>query len=102
MVIAGNAQDEVKEMLSSIPTLFATRRSNKPTFGDSIVERLVVTHASLDAKADEPLKKEGRVVCELIVTEGASSPSGHLGAPTIRRHAQRRRERARRVLRISH
>jgi hypothetical protein len=36
---------------------------------------LVITHASVDNKAEEPLKKEGRVVCELTVTEGTSEHS---------------------------
>ncbi|KAJ7482300.1 HotDog domain-containing protein [Mycena galericulata] len=77
--IAGNADEEVKKALSDIPNFFGKRRrSHKPPFGDSIIQRLVVTHASLEAKADEPLKKEGRVVCELEVTEDMLNGGGNV------------------------
>ncbi|KAJ7442133.1 HotDog domain-containing protein [Mycena galericulata] len=79
MPIAGNADDSVKKTLSDIPAYFGVRRSNpKPSFGDSIIQRLVVTHASLEPKADEPLKKEGRVVCELEVTDDMLNGGGNV------------------------
>lgn len=71
--ITGNASPEAKEILSNVATILGASHSKLPKgFGDSILQRLKVTHASLEAKADEPLKKESRVVCELTVTEGAS------------------------------
>ncbi|KAJ7777596.1 HotDog domain-containing protein [Mycena maculata] len=79
MPATGNSDEKVKEMLSDLTTVFALRRPNhKPTFGDSIIERMVVTHASVDSKAEEPLKKEGRVVCELIVTEDMLNVGGNV------------------------
>ncbi|KAF8183839.1 HotDog domain-containing protein [Mycena galopus ATCC 62051] len=65
---------------SDIPGIFGLNRtaSDKPAFGDSIIRALVVTHASLEGKAEEPLKKEGRVVCELTVTEEMLNGGGNI------------------------
>jgi hypothetical protein len=72
MPISGNASPQIKEFFSELSNVFGSRRVNdKPAFGNDIATRLSVTHASIDKKADEPLKEEGKVVCELIVTEGA-------------------------------
>ncbi|KAJ7442131.1 HotDog domain-containing protein [Mycena galericulata] len=79
MPIAGNVDDGVKKLLSDIPALVGARKNNsKPAFGDSILQRLVVTHASLEPKAEEPLKKEGRIVCELDVTEDMLNGGGNV------------------------
>ncbi|KAJ7173076.1 HotDog domain-containing protein [Mycena crocata] len=48
----------------------------KSTFGASIVERLLITHASVEQKPEEPSKQEGRVVCELTVTEEMLNGAG--------------------------
>ncbi|KAJ7496791.1 hypothetical protein FB451DRAFT_1335185 [Mycena latifolia] len=69
MRFTGNVSDEMKEVLSDLVRVYGKRPSDEPSFGDSIVAGMVVTHASVQNKADEPRKKEGRVVCELIVTE---------------------------------
>ncbi|KAJ7619444.1 HotDog domain-containing protein [Roridomyces roridus] len=77
--ITGNAPDEVKEVLSNIPNLFGAQQANVAGgFGDSIVQRLQVTHASLEAKADEPMKKEGKVVCELEVRQDMLNGGGNV------------------------
>ncbi|KAJ7777597.1 HotDog domain-containing protein [Mycena maculata] len=79
MPVTGNADEKVKEMLSDPTTVFGLRGPNhKPTFGNSILERIIVTHASVDSKAEEPLKKEGRVICELIVTEDMLNGGGNV------------------------
>ncbi|KAJ7682938.1 HotDog domain-containing protein [Mycena rosella] len=74
--IIGNIDDGMKEMLSDLTNFFGKRRNNKPAFGDDITARMVVTHASVQDKADEPHKKEGRVVCELVVTEDMLNGGG--------------------------
>jgi acyl-coenzyme A thioesterase 13 len=70
--ISGNAAPEVKQTVAK-PHLFfgMTSTSGKAKgFGDSIAARLVVTEVSIEKKAEEPQKREGRVVCELPVDEG--------------------------------
>jgi acyl-coenzyme A thioesterase 13 len=70
--ISGNASEEVKRLLAN-PGAFFTNLPldlKGPIFGQSITERLVVTEISVDKKADEPKKLEGRVVCEITVEEG--------------------------------
>ncbi|KAJ7621291.1 HotDog domain-containing protein [Roridomyces roridus] len=74
--ISGNASDEVKTVLSDIPKFFGARVPNR--FGDSIVQRMKVTHASLEPKADEPRKKEGKVVCEVEVREDMLNGGGNV------------------------
>jgi acyl-coenzyme A thioesterase 13 len=75
MPIPGNLDPAMQEGFADLSTLFGLNRLEKPGFGDSIIRGLVITHASVDNKAEEPLKKEGRVVCELTVTEGTSEHS---------------------------
>jgi hypothetical protein len=68
MTITGNADESFKQsMLDFQKFIDGTGRSR---FGDSIIQGLVVTHASVEKNADEPLKTEGKVICELVVTEG--------------------------------
>ncbi|KAJ6468961.1 HotDog domain-containing protein [Mycena vulgaris] len=78
MPISGNVAEEMKAALSDLPTTFGTRSFDKPIFGDSIFKRMQVTHASVNNKAEEPLKKEGRVVCELVVTEDMLNGGGNV------------------------
>ncbi|KAJ6476211.1 HotDog domain-containing protein [Mycena sanguinolenta] len=78
MPITGNVDPATKEIFSDIPQLFGMNRSEKLGFGDSVVRGLVVVHASVDNKADEPLKQEGRVVCELTVTEDMLNGGGNV------------------------
>ncbi|KAF7368631.1 4HBT domain-containing protein [Mycena venus] len=75
MAISGNLNPETLKYFSDIPHFFGVNRKG---FGDSIIRRLVVTHASVDQKAEEPLKQEGRIVCELIVTEDMLNGGGNV------------------------
>ncbi|KAJ7141876.1 HotDog domain-containing protein [Mycena crocata] len=79
MNITGNADQTSKDFLSNLPQLFGSRRlKDKPAFGDAIIERLVVTHASVDKKLEDPVKEEGKVVCELSVTEDMLNGGGNV------------------------
>jgi hypothetical protein len=70
MQVSGNVDPQTLELFSNLPILFGLNNNKKPGFGDSVMRRLVVTHASVEKKGEEPLKQEGRVVCELVVTDG--------------------------------
>ena len=63
--IAGNASDDIKKIVRSLENVLITR-----TFSQSVLSRTVVMEVSILAKADEPERLEGRVVCELAVEEG--------------------------------
>ncbi|KAJ7073259.1 HotDog domain-containing protein [Mycena belliarum] len=78
MQISGNVNDKMKALLSDLTRVFGKRSSDKPAFGDSILARMVVTHASVENKAEEPRKKEGKVICELIVTEDMLNGGGNV------------------------
>lgn len=72
--IKGNASDKIKEALES-PVKF-TSAFHKPgqiplnTFAKAISDRMKVTEVSIEQKAAEPSKVEGKVVLELDVAEG--------------------------------
>lgn len=72
--ISGNASDEVKQTLSDAHAFFNNRTLigdvKGPIFGEAITRRVVVTEVSVDKKVEEPLKMEGRVVCEITVEDG--------------------------------
>jgi hypothetical protein len=68
MKITGNADETFKQSMLDLPNFID--RTGRSRFGDSIIQGLVVTHASVDKKAEGPLKTEGKVICELVVTEG--------------------------------
>lgn len=70
--IAGNASDNIKRLLARPSALFAHLPLDiqGPIFGQSIMERLVVTEISVQGKVEEPTKLEGKVVLELTVEEG--------------------------------
>ncbi|KAJ7353557.1 HotDog domain-containing protein [Mycena albidolilacea] len=78
MPIPGNLDPAMQEAFADISTLFGLNRLERPGFGDSIIRGLVITHASVDNKAEEPLKKEGKVVCELTVTEEMLNGGGNV------------------------
>jgi len=81
MPIPGNGVDPaILEAFSDIPGIFGLNRtaSGEPTFGDSVMRALIVTHASLEGKSEEPLKKEGRVVCELTVMDDMLNGAGNI------------------------
>jgi hypothetical protein len=75
MRFAQDIDSDVKDSLSFSHVLGIESNAVKSGFGDSIVEQLLVTHASVQNNSEDPTKKEGRVVCELVVTEGASGAS---------------------------
>ncbi|KAJ7631963.1 HotDog domain-containing protein [Mycena polygramma] len=50
----------------------------KNGFGGSIMEQVLVTHAFVQDKAEEPQKKEARVVCEIDVTEDMLNDGGNI------------------------
>ncbi|KAJ7239983.1 HotDog domain-containing protein [Mycena haematopus] len=78
MPISGNVDPAMKAFFSDIPKIFGLDRFEKPSFGDSIARGLVVTSASVENKAEEPLKQEGRVVCEVTVTEDMLNGGGNI------------------------
>ncbi|KAJ7778475.1 HotDog domain-containing protein [Mycena metata] len=75
---SGNIAPGMVEALSNLPNLFGMRRMAHPGFGDSILSGLVVTEASVQPKAEEPLKEEGRIVCEITVTEDMLNGGGNI------------------------
>jgi hypothetical protein len=82
-IISGGIDPKMLKVFSDIPKYFGMNhraKQGRPGFGNDIIRHLIVTHASVKKKAEEPLKQEGRVVCELIVTEGMSHlpPTGRL------------------------
>ncbi|KAF8632816.1 hypothetical protein AX15_001676 [Amanita polypyramis BW_CC] len=66
--IAGNASDDVKRHLSDPARVFLGKGShaNDKLFGAGIIKRMVVREISILDKAEEPRKKEGRVVIEVV------------------------------------
>lgn len=71
--IKGNASADVKRFLGRPANFIENLTSapfKSPLFGASITTRMVVTEISVEQKAEEPLKDEGRVICELVVEEG--------------------------------
>ncbi|KAJ7793261.1 hypothetical protein B0H14DRAFT_2623086 [Mycena olivaceomarginata] len=76
MKITGNADETFKQSMLDLPNFID--RTGRSRFGDSIIQGLVVTHASVDNKAEEPLKTEGKVICELVVTEDMLNGGGNV------------------------
>ncbi|RXW15397.1 hypothetical protein EST38_g10458 [Candolleomyces aberdarensis] len=77
--ISGNASDSTKEVLSSVHRIFANRTGNDnagPIFGEAIQKRLQVTEVSVNPKAEEPQRLEGKVVLETIVEEDMLNGGG--------------------------
>jgi acyl-coenzyme A thioesterase 13 len=71
--ISGNASDKTKQALASVHRIFTNRTSNAnagPVFGESIQKRLKVTEVSVNQKAEEPQRLEGKVVLEATIEEG--------------------------------
>ncbi|EDR12638.1 uncharacterized protein LACBIDRAFT_292681 [Laccaria bicolor S238N-H82] len=78
--VSGNASDDIKHILG-IPSRFFQHfqaENAPPMFGDSIQTRMVVTEISINNKAEEPKKVEGRVVLELDVAEDMLNGGGNI------------------------
>ncbi|KAJ7778458.1 hypothetical protein B0H16DRAFT_887373 [Mycena metata] len=70
MLFADDIDEEIKRSLSDLSHVLGilpNLKNPRPQFGESIVAQLLVTHASVQRKLEEPLKKEGRVLCEIVV-----------------------------------
>ncbi|KAG6879021.1 hypothetical protein C0992_005770 [Termitomyces sp. T32_za158] len=73
--IAGNAPREVKEVPLKWLAVF---RHRKVSFAKSIAHRIEVVEVSVVSNPDDKHKVEGKVVCELDVTEDMINESGYL------------------------
>lgn len=69
--IEGNLPTNIKQMLDQVMHKIMGRPN---VYGASIVERVSITEASVVTKAEESTRTEARIVCEITVTEGPSSP----------------------------
>ncbi|KAJ6542638.1 HotDog domain-containing protein [Mycena capillaripes] len=81
MRIAEDIDEDIKKALSDLSHLYESRpnaTARKPEFGDSIFEQLLVTHALVQSKPDEPLKQEAKLVCEIVVTEDMLNGGGNM------------------------
>ncbi|KAG6841294.1 hypothetical protein C0991_012464 [Blastosporella zonata] len=78
--VSGNAPDDVKTVVSNTSMFYAHHIDGVtgPIFGEAITKRLDITEVSIEQKAEEPLKAEGRVVCELTVEEDMVNGGGKI------------------------
>ncbi|GLB34270.1 putative thioesterase superfamily protein [Lyophyllum shimeji] len=80
--IAGNAPDHVKSFLADTSFFYEYAHTldgvTGPIFGESIMKRIVVTEVSVEKKAEEPRKLEGRVVCEVTVEDDMINGGGNI------------------------
>ncbi|KAF8802082.1 hypothetical protein BYT27DRAFT_7112891 [Phlegmacium glaucopus] len=70
--IAGNASDDIKRTIGNPADFFQNHfpgDTRSSLFGESIQKRMKVVEISLNTKAEEEKKLEGRVVVELDVAE---------------------------------
>jgi len=79
--IAGNVSDDIKKTVRSLENALTGR-----IFGGSVLSRTKVKEVSILAKAEEPERLEGRVVCELDVAEGEQSQCWLFPHPIINDH----------------
>ncbi|KAF8209971.1 hypothetical protein K438DRAFT_1753579 [Mycena galopus ATCC 62051] len=75
MKITGNADESFKQSILNLPNF--NDGTDRSPFGDSIIQGLVVAYASVEKRADEPLKTEGKILCELMVTEDMLNGRGN-------------------------
>lgn len=68
--IPGNGSPEAKERIANILDYF---HYSGRTFANGIGKRIKILEVSVNPKAEEPQKLEGRLVCEIDVTEGTTS-----------------------------
>lgn len=68
--IGGNADDEVKQFLSTIFWDIMTCKDSDFGFAFPVGRRLVLKDISYIEKSEEPTRKEARVVVEIVVDQG--------------------------------
>ncbi|KAG6872720.1 hypothetical protein C0995_007287 [Termitomyces sp. Mi166 len=73
--VAGNAPREVKEIPLKWLAIF---RARKVSFANSIAHRIKVVEVSVVNNPDDQHRIEGKVVCEIDVTEDMLNESGYL------------------------
>ncbi|KAJ6469021.1 hypothetical protein C8R47DRAFT_1223120 [Mycena vitilis] len=79
MRCAENIDGDIKKSLSDLSHVLGKQPNlEKNGFSGSIMERVLVTHAFVQDKADEPQKKEARIVCEVDVTEDMLNDGGNI------------------------
>ncbi|KAJ6542641.1 HotDog domain-containing protein [Mycena capillaripes] len=80
MRIAGDIDEHAKKSFSDLSHLWGRQptQKSKGEFGNSIYENLVLTHASVQNNPEEPLKKEARVVCGIVVAEDMLNGGGNI------------------------
>lgn len=72
--VTGSAPQDVKDRITQAFYGYIAVRCG---FGDFILKRTRITEISRCSKAEEPSRKEGRIVCELEVASGKLGSSGH-------------------------
>lgn len=80
--IAGNAASDIKEFMSTIMWDVMTNKASGTGFARTVGRRLLMREISFVEKAEEPERKEGRVVIEITVDEGESRPQPIRGYQT--------------------
>ncbi|KAH8108368.1 HotDog domain-containing protein [Phellopilus nigrolimitatus] len=73
--IAGNASDEIKQHLAGILFTFMGRGKG---FADAIGGRVKIIEVNIQEKAEEPQKREGKVVCEIDVEDDMVNGGGNV------------------------
>ncbi|KAJ6476206.1 HotDog domain-containing protein [Mycena sanguinolenta] len=72
MRFAEDVDEDFKNALTDLSHVFGkpmNLNDRSKEFGESIDQQLLVTQASVQSKSEEPTKKEGRLVCEIVVTD---------------------------------
>ncbi|KAF5387650.1 hypothetical protein D9615_000771 [Tricholomella constricta] len=73
--VAGNAPREIKEVPLKWLAVF---RAREVSFANSVAHRVRVTEVSIVKNPEDPRRIEGRVVCEIDVTQDMLSPTGNM------------------------
>ena len=77
--IGGNADDEVKQILSNVLyNYIVTCKDGGFVFASTVGRRLVLKEISYIDKSEEPTRKEARVVMEVVVDQDMVNSMGHL------------------------
>lgn len=67
-VIAGNGSPQAKQSIANILHFFSYTGTG---FANSVGQRVKVIEVSVNKKAEDPVKLEGRVVCEIETLQGS-------------------------------